>query len=233
MLAANFAAGDPAGVGYGLAAWRDVTCVTVPPDLRRDLVVGAGAPKACYSTSLIYAIDHRDHDVTLVHGLVLERGRLWPHAWCEVGGEIVFDPTVGEFLDAASFHEVLQPAVFDTFTPAQAARMAAAEGTAGPWKAREPARYGLVIVGAVGALLEAYTESYPGVLAWIQRMRVADARFAGVLEELERDLLAVPGLLADLVEHPGLWDGHVPGAGPWPYRLCRRPPSARVVHPDT
>ncbi len=47
-LAANWEAGDAGRVGYGLVAWREVTRVEVPADLRRDLIIGAGRPKECY-----------------------------------------------------------------------------------------------------------------------------------------------------------------------------------------
>jgi hypothetical protein len=103
--------------------WRDVTRVEVPPDLHRDRVPGAGSPLECYQQALFYLLDHSDHEVQLVHGLVQERGRLWPHAWAEIGGQAVYDPTPGEFYDRDSFYAVLTPTVVRMFTPEQAAAL--------------------------------------------------------------------------------------------------------------
>jgi hypothetical protein len=42
---------------------------------------------------------HADHDVHLVHGFVVEDGRPWPHGWAEIGDEVVYCPTVGQFFE--------------------------------------------------------------------------------------------------------------------------------------
>lgn len=234
MLAANWMANDPARLGLGLKAWREVARVQVPPDLRRDLVVGAGRPLECYERSLMYAVDHHDHDVILVHGLLIERGRLWPHAWCEIGGTAVYDPALSEFLDLRDFYRVLQPTVVGVYTPEQAATMAITEGNAGPWGAYSRGRPGYVLaLEAVVSLSEDYARTFPDLAVWVQRMRERDERFAGELADLmKRDALAVIDLLATLVERPDLWRSHEPGSGPWPYRLRKDPDSARVILPE-
>ncbi len=140
------------------------------------MVLGAGVPKPCYSAALGYPLAHADHDVALVHGLVVERGRLWPHAWCEADDTIVYDPAVGELLDREDFYRVLQPKTFDSFTPAQAACLAIATNSAGPWPPREPGAHGLVIDEAATALLGSYAIAHPDVLAWVQAMRERDSR---------------------------------------------------------
>jgi hypothetical protein len=232
LLQANWAAGDPARLGYGLLPWWRVARVEVPPDLRRDLVIGAGRPLECYEVALDYALNHADHDVTLVHGLLVERGRLWPHAWCELGGTAVFDPAVSEFLDRGSFYQVLQATVVGVYTPTEAARLAVAEGSPGPWGSYERGRPGRALaLEVVAELSDAYAATYPDLFEWVQEMRSHDDRFAGELANLMRsDLLAIPDLLATLVERPELWRGHVPGA-PWGYRPRKDPESARVIHP--
>ncbi len=164
---------------------------------------------------------HADHDPVLIHGLVLERGRLWAHAWCEIGGEITYCPTTGEFYGLPDYYRVLTPTVLDRFTPEQAAARALAEGTAGPWGPLVAGQHGLAMAEVVAALLSDYARTFPDLLGWVQRMQERDPRFARDLQELERDLLAVPDLLAALVEHPALWQGHDPGA-PWPWMLRKR-----------
>jgi hypothetical protein len=236
ILAANWAAGDPARLGLGLKAWREVTRVTVPANLHRDRVPGSGRPTECYQQALAYVLDHYDHDVILVHGLVQERGRLWAHAWCEVSGEAgtaVYDPTPGEFYDHDDYYRVLQPTVVGVFTPEQAAAMAITEGSAGPWGAYSPGRPGYVLtLEAVASLSEDYARTFPEMFAWVQRMRSHDDRFAGDLAELvKRDLLAIADLLASLAERPDLWREHEPGSAPWPWTLAKHPESARVIYP--
>ena len=108
----------------------------VGPQLRRDLVIGAGMPLGCYQGALRYVMVHADLPVTLVHGLVTEYGRLWWHAWCEIDdGQdgAVCDPTTGLLFSRPSFREVLQVTTVAVFTPAQAARNAHRYGIAGPW----------------------------------------------------------------------------------------------------
>jgi len=39
---------------HGLAAWHHVTRVEVPAHLRRDLLIGPGAPLLCYERALEY-----------------------------------------------------------------------------------------------------------------------------------------------------------------------------------
>jgi hypothetical protein len=62
---------------HGLAAWHQGTRVEVPAQLRRDLVIGAGAPLLCDARALEDVAAHADHDVRLVGGLVVEGGRPW------------------------------------------------------------------------------------------------------------------------------------------------------------
>jgi hypothetical protein len=205
----------------------------VPPDWRRDLVIGAGRPTECYERALEYTMNHADHDVVLVHGLVLERGRLWPHAWAAIGGGAVYDSTTGEFYDRASYHEVLQVVVVGVFTPEQAASRATAEGGAGPWGAYSQGQPGYVLaLEATASLSDSYAATYPELAAWVRRMREHDDRFARDLAALMRsDLLAIGDLLASLVERPDLWRSRSPGA-PWPYRLHKHPDHARVIFPE-
>jgi len=233
LIAANWMSNDPAHLGLGMVAWWRVARVQVPPDLRRDLVLGAGRPLECYERAISYTLNHADHDVVVAHGLLVERGRLWPHAWCEINGTAVFDPAVSEFLDIGSFYDVLAPTVVGRYTPEQAAERAIAEDSAGPWGVYERGRPGHALATvAVAELSDCYTATFPEMTAWVQEMRSHDDRFAGDLANLMRsDLLAVPDLLATLVECPELWRPHEPGT-PWPYRLRKHPDHANVIVPE-
>ena len=233
LLTLNWAAGDPIGWGLGLTAWRDVTRVGVPVDLHRDRVPGAGSPTECYPMAMSYLLDHHDHDVVLVHGLVQERGRLWPHAWTVIAGHVVYDSTTGEHYDRDSYYEVLRPVVVGAYSPGQAAAMAITEGNAGPWGTYSKGRPGHVLaLEAVLELSDDYQRTYPAMFEWVQAMKQRDARFARDLAAMvSSDALAIGDLLASLVERPDLWRSHSPGT-PWGYRLRKHPDHARVIYPE-
>jgi len=223
-LARNYEAGDPAVTGYGLLAWREVTRVEVPPHLRRDLVPGAGAPLGCYENALWFACAHADQPVTLVHGVVVQGGRLWWHSWCELDdgdAGTVYDPTCGLHFQRdgpGGYDDVLQPTALATFTAGQAATAAAISGTAGPWPLDE--RGERALLGAVGELAGRYADSHPGLVEWMLEMRARDSQFAGDFETLvSRDATALVDLLADLAGHPAKWRDHQPGTAPWAYRF--------------
>lgn len=116
---------------------------------------------------------HADHDARLVHGFVVEDGRPWPHGWAEIGDEVVYCPTVGQFFDRDSYYQVLRAALLVVYTPQEAADHATREGGAGPWGDGNDA-YLKVIAGLVGW----FHTHHPDLLDWVQRMRACDASFA-------------------------------------------------------
>ncbi len=119
------------------------------------------------------------------------------------------------------------------FTPEQAASRAMAEDHAGPWGAYSRGQPGYALaLKAVASHSDSYARTFPELFAWVQAMRSRDDRFASDLAGLTRcDLLAIPDLLASLVERPDLRRSYEPGT-PWPYRLRKHPDHARVIVPE-
>ncbi len=158
---------------------------------------------------------HADHDARLVHGFVVEDGRPWPHGWAEIGDEVVYCPTVGQFFDRDSYYQVLRAALLVVYTPQEAADHATREGGAGPWGDGNDA-YLKVIAGLFGW----FHTHHPDLLDWVQRMRACDASFAHDFDAaIPANLIALVYLLQDLERHPERWRDHEPGRVPWPYRL--------------
>jgi hypothetical protein len=148
-----------------------------------------------------------------MHGWVLEEGYPFSHAWTELPGGVVFDPSSGCFYDQGSYYEVLAPLPLATYTAAQAVGELERTGQPGPWGTYNQAHDRLVeeLIGRI-------EQAAPGVEAWVNQMLAADPGFAGVYRRLVlANALAAVHIHADLARHPERWRHHRPGdRWPWP-----------------
>lgn len=217
--------GDRNLIGWGWTAYRHARQVQVPAELRRDLVVGAGKPAWCFEVACAYVLHHADQPVTLVHGWVFEEGYPFSHAWAELPGGVVYDPSSGRFYDQASYYQVLQPLPLAVYPADQVVARYQQTGQPGPWAEYNTAHDTLAEewIGHIEA-------QHPGLEQWINAMLAADAAFAGVYRRLVlANALAALHIHGHLARHPQRWQHHQPGRRPWPWPVH---PLGDFDHPE-
>jgi hypothetical protein len=195
--------------------------VQVPPDLRRDLVLGAGQVHGCYTRALWYALRHADVEgLELHHGVVVEGepARAWPHSWCWLpGGDrypqgIVFEVAVSRFFEAESWRDALQAVSLHRYSPAEAAARCRKEGPPGPW-----AEHNRALEVLAAERLTELADEHPRLSEWFGRMLERDPGFAAhVARRRAESPVAVVHMWEDFAADPGLWEDHRPGR---PYDL--------------
>jgi hypothetical protein len=164
---------------------------------------------------MLYTLGHRDlPGLVLVHGLIVEDGRVLPHSFVVVDGGVIFDPTTSDFYVEASYRSVLHATVVCEHPAGEAAARLATGGGPAPWQDCDD-RYGRVRE----ALLDAFDAAHPDLAAWTDSMLAADARFrAGFSEAAGRGGWVVLNVMLDLARD-GHWRNHQPGSRPWPHTL--------------
>jgi hypothetical protein len=198
-------------VGMGWTAYHRARRARVPGRLRRGVVEGAGKPRACYRLAGGYVMAHRDQPVTLVHGVVFERGCPYWHAWASLPAGAMWDPTTGVFFDEGSFREVLAALVVCEHPADAVAARVQQTGSSGPWSDCAARMDTLETLW-----LEELAAQHPDLARWVEQMAAADREFAATWRQItSRNDLLVIYALSRLVERPELWRNHRPGTL-WP-----------------
>jgi hypothetical protein len=101
-------------LGWGRAQHLHVQRAAVAAELQQ---APPPVPGGCYEASTLYVLGHRDADIILVHGLIVEADLPLAHAFVALPGEVIFDPSTADFYQAGSYAEVLQAVAACTHRP--------------------------------------------------------------------------------------------------------------------
>jgi hypothetical protein len=88
----------------------------------------------CYEMAFRYLADHSDEPaLRLVHGTLHIVGVPYTHAWIELPGGIVFDPTDQRFYTREDYYRERQATAEAIYTRVEAGQWAMRTKHAGPW----------------------------------------------------------------------------------------------------